>query len=121
MRRGLLPVLLLAAAIGAPAQQPAPAPGVTARDWKHLSKTASTPADFRICAQWCRLQAKHFRTRQAEYEAELKQLDDRPGDRIGPKYPPSPDYLRTEIAYYHGLTQRWTKLAESYERKAGDR
>lgn len=121
MRSSLRAVLLIGTLYtGMIAQQAPPAVQVTARGWKRLRSSAKTPEEFRQCAQWCRTQADSYRRKQGEYEAELKALAERPPHRIGPKYPPNPEHLRTKIDHYRGLTQHWTNLADEYDRRAAD-
>jgi hypothetical protein len=104
------------------AQQPPALPRVvTAQDWKRLRKHPKTPDEFRLCAQWCRQQAEINRQKEAVFEEAMRDLHERPANHEGPRYPPTQDELREEIAYYRGQAQHWTKLAEEYERKAAAR
>ena len=105
----------LACDAGQPAQ---PAPLVNARDWKRLRKHAHTAGEFRACAQWCRIQAEGYSRTEAEYEGEMQELRSRPPNHEGPRYPPTSEHLRTEIAHYKGLVRHWNDLAASYDKRA---
>jgi hypothetical protein len=123
MRNRLLrTVSLLLSALCITAQQPpAPPRVVTAQEWKRVHKHPKTPEDFRLCAQWCRQQAESSHQKEAVFEEELKALHQRPANHEGPRYPPTQDELREEIAYYRGQSEHWKQLATEYDRKAAAR
>jgi len=122
MGRLVAPLLLLVLGLTAPDQsaaQTAPPPTVTAKECKQLRHHAATPEEFHKCAVWCRMQAVGYHKQEAEYEAELQaELHSSPG-HFGPKWQPSPEHLRQEVDYYHRLTQHWSRMAESYDKRAG--
>jgi hypothetical protein len=91
---------------------------VTASDWKRLRKSARTAEEFSVCEEWCRMQTESCLRQEAQYESELEELRNRPPNREGPRYPPTADQLRTEIAHYKGLARYWSSMAASYEQKA---
>jgi membrane-bound lytic murein transglycosylase B len=120
--RLLRSLFLLLPALCTTAQQPPAAPRVvTAQEWNRVHKHPKTVEDFRLCAQWCRQEAEKNHQKEAVFEEELKALHARPANHEGPRYPPTQDELREEIAYYQGQSRHWTELAEDYEHKAAAR
>jgi hypothetical protein len=105
------------------AQQPGPAKSAgvvpkNQREWKRLRAHARTPEQLRALAQWCEAQAAACRRSQADCEAELRELTQRPNTHPFPANPPRDHILRTLIAHYRKQAVRWMEFAHGYSQKA---